>query len=509
MHVVTMRASNINRSDSLESITSSLRAHARQKPNQTALICLDDSISWDQLNRSLDCIAASLREQYPDGEIIAVYLPNSPALVLIFLAGVRAGYNMQVFDHEWPRDAVYDLLSASDVVCVFAELPLETDTDVIEIAASKLRFDQVVAAICKNTKDEFPTDVNHGGTFYTGFTSGSSGTPKGFCRDQASWLSSFENEQHECPLSPQDVIVAPGALSHSLFMYALVRGLHAGASVIFSRRFAVTKISRLINQHKATVLYAVPAHIQLLIKTSRVFSSVRYVLSSGAKWPEQMRDVFAASFPRAELCEFYGASELSFVAISKNGENRPVNSVGRAFYGVDVSVRSADGQERLPCDTAGDVFVKSNMLFRGYANAASGCTVAHDGALSVGDVGCLDAASNLFLLGRADRMLVCSGKNVYPEEIERVLIMHEIVNEVAVLGVTDSKRGHRLLAVIECDSSGEMAARDLIAHSRRFLPAYKIPSDYRICSHWPRTRSGKTDLQKLSARIATDGLSTL
>ena len=333
--------------------------------------------------------------------------------------------------------------------------------------------------------------------FYTGFTSGSSGVPKGFRRNHASWLASFANDQFECPLEPGDTIIAPGALSHSLFMYALMRGLHAGVSVVICRRFAARNVAREIAKHQATILYSVPAHVGILIRQgSDFFKSIRRVFSSGAKWPEKWRQKFTSAFAEAELCEFYGASELSFVSIAKSTEDIPNNSVGRAFHGVGISIRD-DAGVVLSSDKIGTVHVWSDMLFSGYAGQDDHRVIAGTSAMTVGDLGYLDERGYLYLVGRRDRMIVSSGKNIYPEEVEAVLAQIECVDAVAVVASDDEKRGQRLLALLNISGDSNLTRSDMIAHCKTSLPMYKVPTQYIVCSDWPRTRSGKTDYKAL------------
>ena len=335
-------------------------------------------------------------------------------------------------------------------------------------------------------------------SFYAGFTSGSTGLPKGFRRDHRSWLASFRHDAVECPLRTDDTIIAPGALSHSLFLYALLRGLHAGVPVVFCRHFAARNVARLIRRHRASVLYSVPVQVSTLIQLSpERYDSLRWVLCSGAKWPGSWGARFRQVFRQAELCEFYGASELSFVAIAKGSEAVPAGSVGRAFDGVNIYIKGCHGDD-LPVGQIGQVFASSDMLFLGYAGELDGAATTCDGAISAGDCGYLDADGFLFLVGRADRMLIVAGKNVYPEEVENVLLRHPVIRCVAVVNEQDDKRGQRLVAVLQCCDRQSLTRAELISHCRQYLPQYKVPRVYGVCNDWPLTRSGKIDTLALT-----------
>jgi long-chain acyl-CoA synthetase len=295
-------------------------------------------------------------------------------------------------------------------------------------------------------------------------------------------------------LGAADTVLAPGALVHSLFLYATMRGVHAGAKVVFGRRFSARAALQAIEREEVRVLYAVPTQLLMLLDAAErtgqgPLTGVRRVLSSGAKWPAAETPRLKQLFPAAAFAEFYGASELSYVAVA--GDNAPADSVGQPFPGVEVTIRNANGR-RLPIGQVGRVFVRSDLCFIGYATGDQPSLTRLGSAISVGDMGFLDEAGFLHLVGRADRMIISSGRNIHPEEIEAVLRRHPAVAEAAVLGIADALRGTRLQAVIKPGAALPTSA-ELMTFARAHLPAAKIPRNYAVLVDWPFTASGKTD----------------
>jgi long-chain acyl-CoA synthetase len=270
--------------------------------------------------------------------------------------------------------------------------------------------------------------------------------------------------------------------------------------VILCRRFSPTTVARLLREHEATVLYGVPTHLRLVLEAARAgggpAETVRWVLSSGAKWFADAMPELRWAFPNARFAEFYGASELSFVTVAKDDEPVPDGSVGRAFTGVTITVRDRRGR-RLPPGRTGLIFVDSPLIFSGYALGGEGDILRAGRAISVGDLGYLDRGGFLHLVGRSNRMIVTSGKNLYPEEIEHVLEQHPTIGAAAVFGVPDAKRGERLVALLSVRPDARPSRAALIAYARRTLPLYKVPRVYGAVADWPRTRSGKSDLAAL------------
>ncbi len=488
-------------------VAGALRRHARRTPDRSAITCDGARIDWLALDQAVARIAARVVATVPVGRGVALHLPNGPALALLFLAACRAGREAQILDPEWPLTttrAVIAELRPGVVVTTNAGLchdrlwciaPDVAFTDVADAVGAPPEFDPVAE----------PDELQ---PFYVGFTSGSTGMPKGFRRHHRSWLDSFRAGDLEFDIGPDDVVLAPGTLTHSLFLYALAHGLHVGATVVLSRQFKPTAVNRSIRAQGATVIYGVPAQIETMVDAAErihaaPFETVRWVLSSGAKWKPDLAARLRRQFPSARFAEFYGASELSFTTVAKDDENVPPDSVGRAFADVVITIHDQHGKLLAPGE-AGLVFVESPFLFMNYACGGNEALPRIGNAVSVGDIGTLDARGFLRLVGRASRMIISAGKNVHPEEIERVLESHADVSAAAVLGVADALRGERLVGLVRPRHGTVVDRASLIAHARSGLPLYKVPRRYALPKSWPTTRSGKTDFQAL-AQLWADG----
>lgn len=336
-----------------------------------------------------------------------------------------------------------------------------------------------------------------------GTTSGSTGMAKKYQRSQASWRASFEADQQEFGLNNHDVIIAPGSLQHSLFSYALCHGLHIGATVVLSEPFRPDRVLGQIEQHRGSVLYGVPTQLKLIAQQAKgkIFPSVRWVLSSGARWFSEILPQLKQIFPNASIAEFYGASELSFVslALHTNDPSLPQGSVGRPFHGTRIRIEpTGSGQ--------GKIWVHSQGLFDSYIGTApADFSEQFDSAgkrwLSVGDLGWIDAQGYLFLSGRESRKLVVSGKNLYPEEVEQLLLGHPQVTEAALLGAPDALRGERLIAALQLTEGAPLTTAELIAFLKPLVEDFKLPRHYVTINNWPRTATGKTDFAALQALV--------
>ncbi|MBS7539245.1 AMP-binding protein [Ancylobacter lacus] len=462
-----------------------LPALADAAPDRVALVCDGEAMDRRTLVAAVAARAGFLAAATPPGAGIGLALPNGPELALAFLACAVAGRQGLVYDTGWPAPyrAAIEAALAPPLTLSGGE-----------------RFAPAPG---------WPAPPAPEAAFYVGFTSGSTGMPKGYRRSHRSWIESFAVSEAEFGLSPADVVLAPGGLAASLHLYGLVHALHIGAEAVMMRRFHPRRALRLIAVRGVTALYATPTQLQMLAEAGagRALGSVRLIMTSGAKWQPAGRAAVERLFPRAALAEFYGASELSFVTVALPGEDVPAGSVGRAARGVELAIRDAAGRD-LPPGAVGAVWVRSGMLFQDYA--CGGEPIARrDGWMSVGDHGALDPRGFLTLHGREKRMLVTAGLNVYPEEVEAVLAGAPGVAEAVVFGRADGLRGVELVAAVRAVAAPGTNGPDIAAlraHCRARLPGAKVPRRFVLMEAFPRTAGGKADLPALrdavEARLA-------
>jgi fatty-acyl-CoA synthase len=213
-------------------------------------------------------------------------------------------------------------------------------------------------------------------------------------------------------------------------------------------------------------------------------SSLRIVLASGSAMSPEMRQNAMERFGEV-LYDLYGSTEAGWVAIATpedmkaNGE-----TLGKPVPGVDVAVYS-DDKKRLDPGEHGTLYIKSDMLFEGYASGEE--TEEIDGYLSIGDIGWLDDDGRLFVEGRDDDMVVVGGENVYPAEIEEVIEGMDGVEDVAVIGMEDEEYGEVLAAFIK----GSVEPDRVKETCKKELASFKVPKVVELVDDLPRNSTGK------------------
>jgi long-chain acyl-CoA synthetase len=486
--------------------------HARDRPNSLALTFNRESLNWSELDVAMRGIARAIRAQAPQARTIALLLPHSPALALFFLAAARLGLEAQILDTQWPEDIRVSLLERlqPDLVVSTIENPARVGRAMC-ITSSRHNLHDLQAYFASEPTLEAWPSVDPSCSFYVGFTSGTTGLPKGYRRSHHSWVESFHAATHAFGIRHDDVVIAPGTLTHSLFLFALTHSMHVGAHCALSRSFRPDQTLSLIREKAGTTLFGVPVQLGLMgLLASGGFAatSVRRVISSGSKWRERDRAKLRRLFPEARFSEFYGTSETSFISVAHEEDDAPGSAVGRAFPGVEIVIREELGTP-LAQGKTGRIFVRSTMTFDGYAATEELAAITSDGFVGTGDMGFLDEQGFLHLAGRERRMIVTSGKNLFPEEVERVLETFPGVQHAAVIALPDDKRGERTVAIVSGAAGAELNRSQLAAHARRHLPLFKLPRDYALATEWPLTRSGKTDFHMLENWWHAKGLERL
>jgi long-chain acyl-CoA synthetase len=325
-------------------------------------------------------------------------------------------------------------------------------------------------------------------------TSGSTGKPRRIRRTQGSWVASFAVSAG-FGIGPGARVAVLGRLAQSLALYGAVEGLHLGACVHLLGSLRPDRQRNALADQKISHLYATPAQLRLLVDAKGDCPNLRLVLVGGSKLDPALRAALRAMAPAAEIREFYGAAEASFITIAD--ADTPEGSVGRAYPGVAIRV-----------DDDGSIWVQSAYLFEGYAadatastadeRAPSGHTRWRDGWLSVGEIGRLEDGF-LYLRGRAGRMVTVADQNVFPEEIEAYMETLPGIRRAAVLPLRDARRGHVLVAMVQGDQAAEAA---VMADLRARLGPLKAPKALIWIGEWPVLPSGKTDLRALEAQVS-------
>lgn len=297
----------------------------------------------------------------------------------------------------------------------------------------------------------------------------------------------------------------PLPLSHVYGLIVMVAGLHSERRQVsvLQRWFEPTGWLELVSEHRLQFSPVVPSMLQMLLAQpldDYDLSSLQYFGSGGAPLSAALRDEVEQRLGVSVL-EGYGCTESSAVISSSTIEaNRP-GSVGRPLPHVELEVRGPDGAAVAPGET-GEICVRGPGVMQGYWNdeEQTSRTVV-DGWLLTGDVGRLDDDGYLYVVDRIKDLIIRGGFNVYPRDVEDVLLSHPAVAAAAVVGRSDDRLGEEVVAVVTLDPGSPVTVEELTEHARAHLAAHKCPREIRLVDAVPLTSVGKTDRKAVRAIV--------
>lgn len=367
-----------------------------------------------------------------------------------------------------------------------ASVGRETLTDTPPSLAYLPAFIEQIAAgdVALVGQDSPPNPQMRG--YFTTQTGGTTGPPKQIVRSYESWRYSFDIMAQNFDIGVGSVIVSLSDISHSLALYTCLEALYTGAKAVMLAGLAPPSFAAGLVQSEATHLYATPT--QLRVMRAKPNTELRYVFVGGGFLDRATKAHTTKLFPSAKIYEFYGTSEASFITLSD--DNTPAGSVGRAFGDAQIDIRNPD-------QGWGEVWVKSSMLCAGYADPQQTLIRDTKGFIPTGEIGRLDAAEYLYLLGRADRWVNISDSLVHLDSIEAAVLNSGIQGQFGVVDYAGGLAATQLAVFFE-GSQAEMenAMQNLPKRHRasRFIPVKCLPL----------LHSGKTDYHALKRLLAKD-----
>jgi acyl-CoA synthetase (AMP-forming)/AMP-acid ligase II len=325
-------------------------------------------------------------------------------------------------------------------------------------------------------------------------TSGTTGTPKGAPRQETGTITTLGALLDRVPLRTGECTYIAPPFFHALGFAHLILGLSLGSRIVTRRRFDPAAMLAAIAEHRATAVIVVPAMLQRALDLGpdeiarHDTSSLRIMFCGGSQLPGAVATATMDTWGEI-LYVLYGSTEVAYASISVPEDHRAApTTVGKVTLGTRVRLLDDAGRD-VPIGQTGRIFVSNGVEFEGYTDGTGKEVV--DGLMSSGDVGHFDSEGRLFIDGRDDDMIVSGGENVFPQEVEELLIRHEDVADVAVIGVEDADFGKRLAAYVVARAGASPGADDLKAFVRQNLARYKVPRDVVFVDELPRNATGK------------------
>ena len=487
----------------LRNLSDLVAAAAQRRPDATALVQVGlagrHTVTWANLEADVAAAAAGLATLgLHAGDRVAISLSNTTAFVVAYFGALRAGIVAMPLNTSLTQHEVSDLLEKSGArVLLCDQSSLHAAEEAVagthRVLVDPAGFDAVVGA-----GRAHPVRAStHGGEDLAVllFTSGTSGQPRGAMLSHRALMANHDQalSLHPVPMTEDDVVLLVLPLFH---VYGLNSGLsmlaRTGATGVLVDRFDPQTTLSIVRDEHVTNIPGAPPMFQAWARDPDLavgLASVRLLLSGAAPLPPAARDAIAAA-TGVVVHEGYGLTETAPALTTTMASAVPkAGSVGRPLPGVELRLVDELGGEVDESDT-GEVTVRGANLFSGYW--PGGVEGPDDqGWWRTGDVGYLDGDGDLFLVDRRKELVLVSGFNVYPREVEDVLAQHPSVREVAVIAVPDEQTGEAVKAIIVAEAGSGLTVDDVLGWSRERLARFKTPTVVELVATLPHSVTGK------------------
>ncbi|MEM6293125.1 MAG: AMP-binding protein [Myxococcota bacterium] len=476
--------------------------HAALDPNRLAFVDARRRCTYAQANAEIDALGTALRERWgvTARAPVAVCMENRVEYAVLWFALFRLGVPCVHLSRYGTAEELGALLLRSGASVVVAS----AQTRAVVRAAAQLYADCVVLDVDAAGADGYaaltrpvrrPAYGTAGQSHNVVYTSGTTGQPKGAVRNFGAFGPRTLLEILErLPMRRADTHLVVAPLYHSGGQVFTLLAAALGNTIVLESSFDPEATLRSLHVHDVDTVFMVPTMLRRLLELpqqafARHRVSPRAVVCGAAPFLHPLRCAAIERFTARAVFDFYGATELGWVTLVDGPEMlRKPGSLGRPIPGQEIAVLDADGR-RLPPDTVGRVYTRSAQRMQGYlADEDASSAIERSGWLTVDDLGRLDAEGSLFLTGRARDMVISGGVNVYPVEVERVLLEHPAIDDVAVVGVQDEQWGERLVA---CCVGRPAQDETLITWAKEQLAPYKVPRRWVWLDALPRNPTGK------------------
>ncbi len=518
-------------------VASALATRATSDPGAVFLRHGDEALTFGELDQKAEALAASLANLGVEaGERIVLLLPACSEFAVSLFAAAKVGAVVVPLNPRLSTPELQYMLRHSEAVCAVT-VEQSDDTDYLQLFEHLMpqlpdlqylvtvgeedlwyddrifQFEDLISAGAGRDFEASPGEAAD--PFALVYTSGTSGKPKGVELSHANLVWAAAGTADLLGLAPDDRIVGVSALFHVFGLGpGLLSSLLAGAGLILLDGFDPEATLDAVERHRATVHYGIPTlfvtELAGLAVKPRDLSSLRLAVVAGAPVNDELVASLEQGFGTPVVASYSLTETASTVSSARPGDPADVRrfTVGRPIPGTQVRIRDEAGGE-LPVESVGQIGVRGPGVMLGYYRQPKQTAEAfdEDGFFLTGDLGLLDEEGFLHLVGRTKDVIIRSGFNVYPREVEARIESHPAVQEVAVVGVADSLLGEAVCACVVPVEGAIVTGHEIVDWCRETLADDKVPDLVHFLDELPRTDTGQVRRAELSRRAAAQGQS--
>ena len=498
-----------------------LSLHGKWKGDKPALICGDESLSWSEFDRATNQVANGLlAKSIGRGNTVGVLMSNSCEMVEVLVGVMKSGACSVPLNLSVSTEAVDAMLKDAGVSAVFVSP--DQKTRLSDFAAENpgilcITADAAFDAFKNNAIDTFPAvAIEDDDPLNIIYSSGTTGMPKGIVqthRGRRDWAYDLCIALRYT--SAARTLFTIGLYSNISWVGMLCT-LLAGGTMVVHHSFDAKAALTAMQEQQITNFAMVPIQLQRLLEApdSNRFdlSSIQAVMSCGSPLHADLKEQLFQRLGNTTVIELFGLTEGVITTLDPEEAEGRMASVGKPLIGTDIKIIGDDDKE-VAIGQAGEIVGIGRFLMPAYLNrpdATAEATWVSPGGrawLRTGDIGQLDEDGYLYVVDRKKDMILSGGQNIYPQDIEAVLVTHDAVSEIAVIGVSSKKWGETPLAVVVSEPGATQEHSAILEWANRQLGKQQRLSGVIFAESLPRNPNGKILKRELRQKYKdwTDG----
>lgn len=483
---------------------------ARRFGDKASVVAVDRTLTFNELDRLSTQFARQLHELgIQPGDRVSLWLENGWRWMVAYYGILKLGAIVNPCNILLTADEVVFIADDCGAKAVIAMSGKAGKVDgrvnallITDVATDEARWPSMDALLASSgdsaTAESFPVWSDGASTSTIGYTSGTTGHPKGAMLRHSTIVMNTAMTALMHGRTSSDVVVSALPCTHVYGNVVMNAAVMCGMTLVLLPRFDETEVLKVLQEHRATVFDGVPTMFMRMLNLPSLgtfdVSSLRVCTVGGQTMPVAKMEEVEARFG-CPLIELWGMTELGGLGVTHphNGPRR-LGSIGVALPLSEAKVVSTDDPAvELPRGEVGELMVRGPLVMEGYFGneAATRATIEPDGWMHTGDLVRRDQDGYFHVVDRAKEVIISGGYNIYPAELERVIAQHPTVAMVAVAAMYDELKGQVPKAFIVAKAGATCVGSEIIEHCRAHLAPYKVPREVALVDDLPKTSTGK------------------
>jgi acyl-CoA synthetase (AMP-forming)/AMP-acid ligase II len=495
-----------------------LEKQAKERPTKPAILFKEEKITFSNLNTLSNRLANRLlKVGVKKGDRVVLLFQNCPEFCVAYFATLKIGAIAVILDVRLSPAEMEPIFQEAEVSAMITHVRQKVFIDRVLKSVPTLQHIVVAGAesedirdwhsyeeiIEKESSEKISIPLQEEDESLYLYTSGTTGRPKGVVLTNDHLTCFPETVRHAMLISEKDTYGLVLPISHIAGPCILNLMVECGMSVSVIDEMKPKKILDAIQNHRITYLPGTPSIFQLILNIPHWerydCSSLRVISMMGTVVPEQLMKELGERYPHLQPVQGYGATETSPLLAHTHLKDakRKMASVGKAAPKAELKIIGQDGKE-VEVGQIGEIIARGPQIMKGYfKDPKATAKKIKDGWYHSGDLGRFDEDGYLYVLGRADDMIISGGLNVHPSEVEAVLLNHPKVQEAAAVGIPDAKRGQVIRAIVVLKHGETATHQEILSFCKERLASFKMPRQLEFKDSLPKLSSGKIAKRQL------------